>query len=169
MSCRRSNSGYRQLYRSPGNRWSVDLVLWPRIDLVAVFALGRLTSAPRRWEDRQFGAGSLDVSGTCAPGRAALSREGPRVRIPPPPAASLVRTGLSASFMRPGPVPAVQFAPRVEPGLARRYYFAASIDLTTSRYTFSTRHSRNPAFCTLPTVSRLRAGPNWAARRSSRS
>src|SRR5260221_5868800 len=85
MSCRRSNSGYRQLYRSPGNRWSVDLVLWPRIDLVAVFALGRLTSAPRRWEDRQFGAGSLDVSGTCAPGRAALSREGPRVRIPPPP------------------------------------------------------------------------------------
>ena len=88
MSCRRSNSGYRQLYRSPGNRWSVDLVLWPRIDLVAVFALGRLTSAPRRWEDRQFGAGRPDVSGTCAPGRAALSREGPRVRIPPPPAES---------------------------------------------------------------------------------
>src|SRR6202011_5094727 len=94
MSCRRSNSGYRQLYRSPGNRWSVDLVLWPRIDLVAVFALGRLTSAPRRWEDRQFGAGSLDVSGTCAPGRAALSREGPRVRIPPPPAESLSLAGL---------------------------------------------------------------------------
>src|SRR5712675_821493 len=92
MSCRRSNSGYRQLYRSPGNRWSVDLVLWPRIDLVAVFALGRLTSAPRRWEDRQFGVGSLDVSGTCAPGRAALSREGPRVRIPPPPARSPLRT-----------------------------------------------------------------------------
>src|SRR5260370_38239437 len=85
MSCRRSNSGYRQLYRSPGNRWSVDIALWPRTDLVGVFALGRLTSAPRRWEDRQFGAGSLDVSGTCAPGKAALSREGPRVLIPPPP------------------------------------------------------------------------------------
>src|ERR1700732_1241460 len=107
MSCRRSNSGYRQLYRSPGNRWSVDLVLWPRIDLVAVFALGRLTSAPRRWEDRQFGAGSLDVSGTCAPGRAALSREGPRVRIPVPFKAVIGWAALSAG----GPGPACRESP----------------------------------------------------------
>src|SRR3984893_8115111 len=108
MSCRRSNSGYRQLYRSPGNRWSVDLVLWPRIDLVAVFALGRLTSAPRRWEDRQFGAGSLDVSGTCAPGRAALSREGPRVRIPPPPPESHVVAAPNADRRKAGHSPTAE-------------------------------------------------------------